>query len=115
MATTTSQTEIMPQYQSLDSRERGKLRLVLGLSPDGRGGSSRMAGEVLPRLAGLTQRGLRDGQQGRSNASPCALCSAKGWIRGGKRGKPLGHRAKVQRGRRVHARVWKPQGTVKKA
>jgi GntR family transcriptional regulator len=24
---TTSQTEIMPQYQSLDSRERGKLRL----------------------------------------------------------------------------------------
>jgi hypothetical protein len=27
----TSQTEIMPQYQSLDSRERGKLRLVVGL------------------------------------------------------------------------------------
>jgi hypothetical protein len=24
---TTNQTEIMPQYQSLDSRERGKLRL----------------------------------------------------------------------------------------
>jgi hypothetical protein len=24
---TTSQTEIMPQYQSLDSKERGKLRL----------------------------------------------------------------------------------------
>src|ERR1700731_2041921 len=29
MATTTSLTEIMPQYQSLDSRERGKLRLVV--------------------------------------------------------------------------------------
>jgi hypothetical protein len=27
---TTSQTEIMPQYQSLDRRERGKLRLAPG-------------------------------------------------------------------------------------
>jgi hypothetical protein len=29
---TTSQTEIMPQYQSLDTRERGKLRLELAPS-----------------------------------------------------------------------------------
>jgi hypothetical protein len=28
---TTNQTEIMPQYQSLDSRERGKLRLARAL------------------------------------------------------------------------------------
>src|ERR1700719_4734493 len=34
---TTSQTEIMPQYQSLNSRERGKLRLIRFLSFCSRG------------------------------------------------------------------------------